>query len=152
MRRGLGGDSATANPAKYNPYPEFSIGATYQQGQVIEIEVELATHHLGYFQVSVCNTAELADENMVTQECLNRHILHRDDSDLRMPIDPDHPERAFLWPRCDDHPSYRDAPRGEYGKIMQANFKLPDDLSCTHCVFQFHYVTANGCFPPGTPA
>ena len=70
--------------------------------------------------------------------CLNKHSLNRVDTD-ESPVDPRHPNRWYLPPNT-----------GGYSSQFQYNaqFKLPDNLTCSHCVLQWWYVTANSCLPP----
>ena len=66
------------------------------------------------------------------------------------PIDPDYPGRWYLPPKRDeDWVSDPDAVAGvDYAYTYAMDYHLPE-MTCEHCVLQWHYVTANSCKPTG---
>ena len=46
------------------------LGRRYSAGQVIDIEVELTSNHMGYFELHLCPMSEYRSE---TQECFDRY-------------------------------------------------------------------------------
>jgi hypothetical protein len=87
-------------------------------GQVIDVSVSLTANHLGYFVFRVCPVTDESRE--VTQECLNKYELKVDGT---------------------NDPKYQlpDTIKG----IFTVRVKLPDELSCDRCVFQWDYRTGN---------
>eukprot|EP00045_Choanoeca_perplexa_P017020 m.238501 g.238501 ORF g.238501 m.238501 type:complete len:415 (-) comp17429_c0_seq19:1890-3134(-) len=130
VRRGLCGDQIGQPQLHLAPKP---VVETYQKGQVIDVEMRITAHHQGHIELRLCDNA-----NALTQTCLNKHLLNRVDTD-ESPIDPRHPNRWYLPPNS-----------GGYSAqfVYKAQFKLPDNVTCTHCVLQWWYVTANSCLPP----
>jgi len=115
----------------------------------------------------------ITPDNTLTQECLNEHVLLRTDSGvagvdtyekLEFPstgscpnngdqletdpfgFDDCFPERYHLGNR-------RDTPKDTEMKgnqwRLQYKVKLPDGVTCSHCVVQWYYLTGNSCDPPG---
>eukprot|EP00730_Choanoeca_flexa_P004803 TRINITY_DN11804_c3_g7_i1.p1 TRINITY_DN11804_c3_g7~~TRINITY_DN11804_c3_g7_i1.p1 ORF type:complete len:1086 (+),score=147.66 TRINITY_DN11804_c3_g7_i1:103-3258(+) len=130
VRRGLCGDPAGG------PQPYLTAGpvaATYQMGQVIDVEMRITAHHQGHIELRLCDNA-----NSLTQTCLNTHHLRRVDTD-ESPIDPLHPDRWYLPPNTGGYSSQFN---------YHAQYQLPANLTCSNCVIQWWYVTANSCLPP----
>jgi len=94
------------------------ITGTYTEGQVISVTVELTSNHKGYFEYRICphnNPLVPAD-----QECLDQYLLeYADGSGTKTPI------------------------TGSYTGPITAELRLPAGLTCTQCVFQWHYKTGN---------
>jgi chitinase len=80
---GLCGDTAKRRefmaPNAYGP-AKFGAVATYQQGQAIDIEVDVTAHHWGWFEFRLCVPKDGGkDRNQpITQDCLNKHVLKFD--------------------------------------------------------------------------
>jgi len=88
------------------------IGATYQQGELVNMTVEITAAHLGYFEFKLCNKSSA--EELTTQECLDSNVLQQADGSTKY---------------------YGIGETGLYDVEVQ----LPADISCDHCVIQWHY-------------
>ncbi|XP_015592756.1 uncharacterized protein LOC107266619 [Cephus cinctus] len=97
-------------------YGNSIIVRRYKTGSIIPVHVELTANHHGYFEFRVCPMTVRGEE--VTQECLDKHVLRGDNGTTR------------YYP-------------GPGNRIFQAYYKLPDDLTCAQCVFQWRYVAGN---------
>jgi len=94
-------------------YAKGIITGRYNAGQVIDVEVDLTTSHLGNMEWRLC-----ADANDESQECFNRHVLQlADGSGTKYPA----------------------GPTGMY----RTRVKLPDGVRCNHCVIQWNYRAGN---------
>lgn len=99
-------------------YAKGVIGATYQQGEVIRVNVQITANHLGYFEFRLCPSDNARIR--VTQECLDRHVLSEAAGGrTKIPID-----------------------RNMIGNFY-INLQLPSNISCTYCVLQWKYNTGN---------
>ena len=138
-RHGLCGDAA-------NVPQEFMFGGswyqggtpveTYVEGEAIDIEISVSTHHHGWFEFKICDNS---DGGPITQSCLNEHVLVRDPSDPSIsPIDQKYPSRYYMIPKC--HPE---------SMKQSMRYLLPPGLTCEHCVLQWYWVTANSCHGGG---
>ena len=138
-----------------------AITATYISGEVIDVEVTITAHHRGMLYLRLC------DEARVTEECLEKYEplqrVRYEDSELiqAQPINEKYPFLYYLRPICYFDQSgigdgnmgpmrAQDLARDIYdgSPKMQAKFKLPDGVTCEHCVIQMHWITANSCTPP----
>lgn len=88
----------------------------YRTGSVIPVRVELTANHHGYFEFRTC--AMTYKDKEVDQNCLDQHLLQSKNGSIR------------YYP-------------GPGNKIFEAFYKLPDDLTCAQCVFQWRYVAGN---------
>merc|ERR1712168_285217 len=98
-------------------YATGTIVADYQEGQVIEVTVDLTANHMGYFEFRLCPHNNI--HVPATQECLDRHVLQlADGSGTRLPI---------------------------YTGMFKTKLKLrlPRGVVCEQCVFQWKYNTGN---------
>ncbi|XP_064596544.1 uncharacterized protein LOC135463156 [Liolophura sinensis] len=108
------------------------ITRTYEQGEIIEIVVNLTATHGGYFEFKLCANNDA--HTPITQECLDQHLLTRADNP--------------------GETRYSDIPEGRYVNglptpyVARIKYKLPDDLTCQQCVLQWRYITAHN---PGLP-
>jgi hypothetical protein len=124
--------------------PGGAIQAVYSAGQTIDVSMTITAHHKGVVELRLC------DEARVTQKCLNKYpALQRVDFEkgaLRdaQPINPNHPEMFYINPT-----SYDPARNTQGNYEMTAKFKLPEGVTCDHCVLQWWWLTANSCVPPG---
>lgn len=94
-----------------------TIVASYQQAQVIDIEVEITANHLGYFEFRLC--AHNNDRNPATHDCFDKNVLEvADGLGTRFPIAKD----MFL---------------------TTLQLQLPRDVTCTQCILQWKWNTGN---------
>ncbi|GAB6030371.1 hypothetical protein CHUAL_007250 [Chamberlinius hualienensis] len=132
-------------PGRSNPYnqPEprenevdgiyycGKIVKNYKQGEIINVTVELTTNHWGHFEFRLCPNNDFNKES--SQECLDEHVLElADGSGTKYYIPADAPNAG----------------------IFNLNVKLPKDVTCFQCLFQWHYWTASnwGICPDGRGA
>lgn len=103
------------------------IPRTYESSEEIPIAIQLTAHHKGFFQFKICEmTPDMATED---EDCFNS-------SDSIMEL----ADGSTIW----------DVNNGSTG-IFNGKIRLPDDLSCEHCVIQWRYHTGNswGCDKTG---
>ncbi|KAK4001909.1 uncharacterized protein LOC123471061 [Daphnia magna] len=98
-------------------YGTGTIGQTYKTGSYVRVSVELTSSHLGYFEFRLC--PKRSAEELVTQECLDNYLLRLSDGSTRYQV----PDYTATW----------------YDMLV----KLPDGLTCDHCVIQWYYTTGN---------
>ncbi|XP_076281956.1 uncharacterized protein LOC143209750 [Lasioglossum baleicum] len=97
-------------------YGNSVIVRKYRTGSVIPVKVELTANHHGYFEFRTCAMTHKGKE--VDQECLDKYSLRMENGSSR------------YFP-------------GPGNKIFEAFYKLPDDLTCAQCVFQWRYIAGN---------
>merc|ERR1712137_1357621 len=96
------------------------IGRQYAPGQVIDIDIELSANHQGYFELSLCPLSDNAEKE--SQGCFDRYPLNLEGTS----------SNRF------------DIPEGTPKKLAFAyRVKLPDGVTCTHCVIQWIYFARN---------
>ena len=120
-----------------------NIQATYAESSIIELEAVFTAHHYGHITYKACPLAEhgLAP----TQACFDAHPLTLvEDVSGGLPLDPNYPERAYLPP-----PDGMETGGTPSGKVMRQRYRLPPGLNGDLVLIQFHYITANTCFPVG---
>lgn len=88
----------------------------YRTGSVIPVHVELTANHHGYFEFRTCAMRYRNKE--VTQECLDQHVLAGANGTAR------------YYP-------------GPGNQVFKAFYKLPEQLTCAQCVFQWRYIAGN---------
>lgn len=99
--------------------------------QTIDVEVELTANHQGYFEISLCpNNNPQVEAN---QECFDKYLLKVEDAE----------DNKYHIPL-------------EIGKKGTFNYRveLPPYVTCTQCILQWTYYTANmwGICANGTEA
>eukprot|EP00039_Didymoeca_costata_P001189 m.50501 g.50501 ORF g.50501 m.50501 type:complete len:404 (-) comp10673_c1_seq3:41-1252(-) len=158
-RHGLCGDRADATTQRYLTPETPSI--TYVKGQIVEFEVVITAHHAGHFEFAVCDI----DNGPLSQTCLNQNILKRvEDSNDVSQIHNGYEYRYYLEPgdQClknlrnisgslDPNDSVDHVAQSEFNTALRVRMKyqLPSSLTCSHCVLQWWWVSANSCNPPG---
>jgi len=153
---GLCGDPVqnTADPPSLEASPYLTptaVQRTYQPGEVVEFKIYLSTHHRGHYEFRICDMAldgkslKSAQEG---QDCLNKRVLHRAEPDPScgqggsadcQPIDEKHPGRWYLPPK-DETKAPNDGT-----KYHTMKYKIPTDLSCSHCTLQWYWASGNTC-------
>ncbi|CAF3466509.1 unnamed protein product [Rotaria socialis] len=93
------------------------IVRTYTQGSVISVTVILTANHLGLFEFRVCSIDDDSSKD-ATQSCLDLNVLNTTDGLTQYRI-----------------PSSL--------STVQLQLRLPAQLVCKHCVFQWKYQTGN---------
>lgn len=137
----------------YPPEDPFRT-KTFEQGEVIDIEINVVSHHNGYFEFYICNLDTCSTDDISTQcfhsghcEKLLRAPSYCDSGDSQDcgPIDPNNPGRWYL--PCGLFPKGQSLYGGKEKGSMK--YQLPADLVCDHCVVQWYWTAANTCNPPG---
>ncbi|RMZ53036.1 hypothetical protein APUTEX25_001155 [Auxenochlorella protothecoides] len=118
------------------------IGGTFRTGSIMPIYVTMSTFHMGNFMFRICKIRgnTIANETaQLTEECFNENILTQANV-------PGQQNVSDPW----YHTGYMEA------SSYTLYFQLPASLECdgvtSKCVFQWYWLTANSCIPPGEPA
>lgn len=156
-KHGVCGDPASG-PLDHEAGGKFAtpprIAATYAQGQIIDIQVDLTAWHAGRFLFGLCPlsgaalTSPSAERAVVTQKCFDAHPLTN-----TKPIGSD--KRSF-WLEADDkvngRGSHLEGQDHDTSAIKyKMRFQLPPGITCERCVLQWHYESENSCSIPGSP-
>lgn len=115
-----------------NPMP-WKTEATYKEGSVIEVKSYLEAHHWGHLEMKVCT-----DWENPTQACF-------DANPLMYVRDAAYANDAPVHENYPHYGPYSIAEIKDYTHL----FKLPEGVSGNKVLFQYHYITANSCNPPG---
>ncbi|VVC94563.1 uncharacterized protein LOC126973912 [Leptidea sinapis] len=105
-----------ATPRTHELGGKYGLGiivAEYEAGEVVEMTVQLSVYHKGYWYFKIC-TDPTSESN---QECFDEHQLELEDG-------------GYLY-----YPST--------GGTFTVRYRIPDDISCEHCVLQWRYVAGN---------
>ncbi|XP_012282768.1 uncharacterized protein LOC105700977 [Orussus abietinus] len=109
----------TPTPRPHESGGKFGNGVIvrrYRTGATIPVKVELTANHHGFFEFRVCPMTAQGLE--VTQECLDEYLLQGENGTAR------------YYP-------------GPGNRVFEGYYKLPEDLTCVQCVFQWRYTAAN---------
>ncbi|XP_035893117.1 uncharacterized protein LOC118503682 [Anopheles stephensi] len=98
-------------------YGQGDIVRQYAQGSVIEARIRLTANHRGYFYFDLCNLS--SNGGTEDEACFGRNPLYLVDGSRNWSL----PSTAT----------------GEY----RVSLKLPDAVTCTHCIFRWTYVAGN---------
>lgn len=115
---GICGDAWDQSPRAHEVGGLYATGLIvrhYQEGQVLNITVDITANHLGHFEIRICPDPEIE----ATQECLDKHRLSLADGS------------------GEDFNISSEV--GLYTMFVQ----LPPGLTCEHCVLQWRYVAGN---------
>lgn len=99
-----------------------TIVRTYRSGSWINVTVLLTAAHKGDFQFRICPAT--SNQVEVTQECLNLNTLDIEG----------YPNKTF--------------PIGSERRSYYFRLKLPNNLTCKRCVFQWDYTAGNNWNAP----
>jgi len=60
--------------------PKFPTVASYIEGHMIDIEVQMVNHHWGWFEFRICQPSDGGKSTSIpsSQSCLNQHVLKFD--------------------------------------------------------------------------
>ena len=112
--------------------------ATYNKGQVIDVDVIVTAHHKGHFLFYACPVNE---GEAPTDECFKANPLEFVSDNLYgAPKDPDFPNRAYIAP-ADYSGTINEGP----GKLYSYQMKLPDNVEGDLVLIQWWWLTANSC-------
>jgi len=141
-------------PKNVNNEPmSTNLQGIYRQGDIIDIEVLVTTHHKGHFEFAVCpiNGGD-SDDNMSmevpTADCFTQNKLQFISDELYgAPIDSQYPERAYIapasivtWTNGDENNE-----QPVTGAPYKMKFKLPEGIYGDTVLLQWYYLTANSC-------
>ncbi|GLV40235.1 uncharacterized protein CBL_03616 [Carabus blaptoides fortunei] len=103
-----------------------TVAKTYQQGEVIQVNVLLTANHMGWFKFSLCNLTD--PDTYETEDCFDELKLADGNEIYKLPS----------------------SDTGYYAVDIQ----LPVHYTCERCVLRWHYNTGNswGICPDGTGA
>ncbi|PXF44916.1 hypothetical protein BWQ96_05336 [Gracilariopsis chorda] len=134
-------------------YYNATIVSRYRQGGTVGIATVITAHHNGFMELHLCDAAKCPNGD-ISRSCftsgacmqLNRAPNAECDSGKSYkcgPIDRNYPGRWYV-------PCSHDIMSGyDYYPPQYAQFQLPLDWHCKHCVLQWYWVSANDCNPPG---
>ena len=145
-RHGACGDDMT------QPYPRMFEGGgafyhlnggfritSYAQGSTITIKMYVSANHGGYWTFKLCpvpdslaDVSTTAENTIVTQQCFDATILQ------------------LVSPKGNGNAWFID-PGQTCPFTPTITAQLPAGVTCKRCVLQWHWVTANSCYPPGMP-
>lgn len=148
----LGGDFM---PSRYSTVP---MVAHYKTSSHVDFVAEIDTNHNGYFEFFLCNldacqTSDIEPKCFKQGHCHHlKRVPHPDCQDKSRntyyecgPIDTEYPGRWYVPCRNTGHVGIHIV-GGPSGTMR---YKLPQGLSCKHCVIQWYWATANSCAPRG---
>ncbi|XP_060073235.1 uncharacterized protein LOC132553048 [Ylistrum balloti] len=119
---GLCGDSYNGERANEDGgvFATGTIAKSYLQDSMIVVKVDLSANHGGWFEFRLC--ARNSKYDPLTQECLNRHLLHSPEGKTR------------YYP-------------GFSMRSHVISLQLPVGVTCNQCVLQWKYNAGNswGC-------
>ncbi|KAL3808826.1 hypothetical protein ACHAXA_000009 [Cyclostephanos tholiformis] len=120
-----------------------NVQGEYMEGDVIEVEAMVTTHHKGHFEFSVCPIKNSVPMEVPTEKCFVKNKLEFVSDELYgAPFDPNYPERAYIAPASK-------ANWGQGSNLYAANYKfkvrLPMGVYGDLVLLQWYYLTANSC-------
>ena len=138
-------------PLRYQDVPIVNVSKV---GGTIDFTVQIDTNHNGYFDfflcdLDACGTADIHESCFAGGHCykLNRvqNPTCEDPSTntdtFCAPVDNAYPGRWYIPCRAQ-----RTVAGGDGGSMR---YRLPDGVTCKHCVVQWYWGTANSCNPDG---
>lgn len=94
-------------------YGQGTIVAKYISGQILEATVEITAFHKGYWYFKICPDPKIE----ARQRCFDKYPLHLEDGGV-----------LYYPPK---------------GGTYTTRYRLPDGLSCEHCILQWRYIAGN---------
>lgn len=134
----------------YGPPAAYPISADWKTGQTVTLEIDIHTNHNGFFEYYICDVSKCGGD--ISPKCFKdghcKKLMRApvpacdmQQSKKCAPIDPKYPGRFYVPCRKGGHVSTEDK--------VQMKYKLPAGFSCTKCVLQWYWATANSCNPVG---
>lgn len=141
---GICGDTAGDPQTFAQPGP---IGPTFTSGQAVVFDIELAAHHIGFFDIELCPSPN------ITEDCFSSYRLRRSNCEGTE-------EQCRKWWKpalssemssiaTRNYPSEAPVLNNVGVYTFRLKFDLPAEVSCTRCVVRWHYYTTNSCSSPG---
>merc|ERR1719239_790181 len=105
-----------------------NIVADYEEGSMIDVEVEVTTNHRGYFMYRLCPNNDVTQDP--DQDCFDQFVLNTEHGDPHLPIT----DWGLGW--------------------WNTRVQLPVGLTCDQCILQWTYTAGNdwGTCENGTQA
>lgn len=139
-------------------YPHVPVVEHWKTGGLVDFEVEIDTNHNGYLDFFLCDL-DSCQSNDIAENCFRDGHCHKlmrvphpecqkptDATHFECgPIDSVYPGRWYLPCRKTGHVGVH-LVGGPSGTMR---YRLPDNVSCKHCVLQWYWATANSCAPRG---
>ncbi|XP_033733302.1 uncharacterized protein LOC117322475 [Pecten maximus] len=116
---GLCGDPFEQNPRENEAGGKYASGIIskyYDMGQIITIKIVLTSNHEGFFEFRLCENNDVTQR--ITKQCL-KHLL----------VNPETGETRYHITHLPQH--------------FELSVKLPNNVTCSQCVLQWRYRTAN---------
>lgn len=146
---------------RFMPYENVPIVSVYKSGAEVDFTAEIDTNHNGFFEFYVCDLDTCGAKDLEVK-CFNKgncykleRVPHSDCENAAVdtiydcgPIDKKKRGRWYLPCRTRKDAGVQIV-GGESGTMR---YKLPDGVSCKHCVLQWYWATANRCNPRGVAA
>ena len=138
----------------YYPRNDAKAVATFRSGDVIDARMQIVAHHNGFVELHLCDVSKCPSSD-ISRECFRRGhciqlkrarnpVCDNGQSKKCGPIDRKYRGRWYLPCNVNPAPGVWD----KYGPGTM-KFKIPSTFSCTKCVLQWFYTSANYCNPPG---
>ena len=126
-----------------------NLQGVYREGDIIDIEVLVTTHHKGHFIFSICPIMDTVPMEIPTEECFaNNQLMFMKDELYGAPIDEQYPKRAYIapasivtWTNGEENGEQQPVTGAPY----KMKFKLPEGIYGDTVLLQWYYLTANSC-------
>lgn len=168
LRAGLCGDVVSGRDhllgGKY--FDGGRLSAEFPQGSVIDMVMGISAHHNGFIEAYLCDVSKCTPKGDISRDCFdNGHctklLRSKDAKEDALcqagymkkcgPVDRYNPGRWYL-PCFSEGRKRKTFDKGgryvTYGPGT-IRYKLPDHVTCEHCVLQWYWSAANNCNPPG---
>lgn len=138
-------------------YGGGQIVATYEEGGIVDVGLTIIAHHNGFMELHICDVKKCANGE-ISENCfrdkhcqqLKRARNSKCDSGKSKkcaPIDPAYPGRWYLPCRTvPDKSGFFEFFGKSDSTIL---YRLPEKLTCKHCVLHWYWTSAATCNPPG---
>lgn len=147
---------ANGKKSGYSFYYGGKIVAKYEEGGIIDVGMTVNAHHNGFIELHICDVqkcgGEISENCFREGHCKQLKRAPNGDCDNGMsklcgPIDRKYKGRWYLpcsqvKPNSDEYEFF-----GKNDKTIQ--YKLPERLTCKHCVLQWYWTSASTCNPEG---
>lgn len=150
-------------------YPNVPISAVWKSGSEVDFTVGLAGNHHGYFEFHLCNLDKCKSndisercfkqghcyrlQRVPTWKCQRPRMTEKEKASAKCgPIDINYRARWHL--PCTNAEDAREGVhflgggKGTRG-VATMRYKLPNGVTCKHCVLQWYWVTGHICNPHG---
>lgn len=137
------------------PYSTVPIVDVWQSGSEVDFQINIHTNHNGYFEFHLCNL-DACGTSDIDKKCFKEKHCYRLE---RVPSDKCEDPSQDTTFECgpidqkNKHRWYVPCRKGGTnhlvgGRSGTMRYKLPDGVTCKHCILQWYWATANRCNPP----